>query len=285
MASDGRALEGWPTEPLIDVPGPDPFPWDRFGAMIRRTPRYLHLAWLLAGEPSVPKSRRAGVVAAAAYLASPVDLVPGFIPVVGQLDDMAIAMLALRAALRSLDEPTRTRVLAESNLVREDLDADIATIGATAGWLIRRGVRVSARLMRLAAIAGLAIGRVGVRVGIAAGRRGVRVGILGRADRDRRRRDGRAGRCRCRCDGRSDRPRGRVGGRRSGGPRRRAWRRLRRSRCRAHRRRGRRGPSIRQRETRPLGCGRAFRASLMRSRSRPCVSSRLWFVRTTTLIF
>ena len=161
MADDGRAMEAWPTEPLRDVPGPDPFPWDGFGVMIRRTPRYLRLAWLLAGEPSVPKSRRAGVIAAAAYLASPIDLVPGFIPVVGQLDDMAVAMLALRAALRSLDEPTRTRVLAESNLVREDLDADIATIGATAGWLIRRGVRVSARLMRLAAVAGMAIGRVG----------------------------------------------------------------------------------------------------------------------------
>ncbi len=157
---------------------PDPFPWDGFGALVRRTPRYLKLAWLLAGEPAVPRTRRAAVIAAAAYLASPVDLVPGIIPVVGQLDDLAIAMLALRAALRSLDEPTRTRVLTEADIGRDDLDADIGTIGAAAGWLLRRGVRVTLRLARLAMAAAVAAGRVGVRVGGSAGRAAVRGGVV-----------------------------------------------------------------------------------------------------------
>jgi uncharacterized membrane protein YkvA (DUF1232 family) len=161
-----------------EAPAPDPFPWDGFGALVRRTPRYLKLAWLLAGEPAVPRSRRAAVVAAAAYLASPVDLVPGIIPVVGQLDDLAITMLALRAALRSLDEPTRTRVLAEAELGRDDLDADITTIGLAAGWLLRRGARLTIRLVRLAALAALAAGRVGLRVGASAGRVAARGGLV-----------------------------------------------------------------------------------------------------------
>ena len=36
-----------------------------------------------------------------AYLSVPIDLVPDFIPVVGQLDDVIVAALALRYALRS----------------------------------------------------------------------------------------------------------------------------------------------------------------------------------------
>jgi uncharacterized membrane protein YkvA (DUF1232 family) len=164
------------SDAVAERPARDAFPGDRFGALVKRTPRYLRLAWALAGEPRLPRSRKLGVLGAAAYLASPVDLVPGIIPVVGQLDDLAIAMLALRAALRALDEPTRTRLLAESSLTQDDLDADLATIGATAAWLARSGARLTLRLARLAAMAGLAVGRKGLAVAAEATRRGVRAG-------------------------------------------------------------------------------------------------------------
>jgi len=129
----------------------DPFPTERFGALIRRFPRYLRLAWGLAGEPTLPRSRKVAVLGAAAYLASPIDLIPGVIPVAGQLDDVAVTVLALRAALRALDEPTRLRVLDEAGMAQEDLDADLATLGLAARWLARRGVRLGVTLARLAA--------------------------------------------------------------------------------------------------------------------------------------
>jgi uncharacterized membrane protein YkvA (DUF1232 family) len=55
----------------------------------------------LLGDDRVPRRRKLVLVALAAYLATPVDLVPDLIPVAGQLDDAIVAALALRFALRS----------------------------------------------------------------------------------------------------------------------------------------------------------------------------------------
>jgi uncharacterized membrane protein YkvA (DUF1232 family) len=55
----------------------------------------------LLGDDRVPRRRKLVLVALAAYLATPVDLVPDLIPVFGQLDDAIVAALALRFALRS----------------------------------------------------------------------------------------------------------------------------------------------------------------------------------------
>jgi len=55
----------------------------------------------LARDRSVPRRARVILWLLAAYLLSPIDLVPDFIPVVGYADDLIIASLALRAAVRS----------------------------------------------------------------------------------------------------------------------------------------------------------------------------------------
>jgi uncharacterized membrane protein YkvA (DUF1232 family) len=55
----------------------------------------------LARDRRVPRRTRVWLGVAGAYLASPIDLIPDFIPVLGQLDDLAVAGLALRAAVRS----------------------------------------------------------------------------------------------------------------------------------------------------------------------------------------
>lgn len=144
-------------------PGGDPFPRARFVALVGRLPRYLRLAWGLASEPRLSRTRKAGMLAAAAYLASPIDLVPGIIPVVGQLDDMAVALLAMRAALRALDPATRERHLAAAGLASGDVDEDLGALAATAGWLARRGIAVGRQLAILAAAASLTAGRAGAR--------------------------------------------------------------------------------------------------------------------------
>ena len=54
----------------------------------------------LARDPAVPRRRRLALIAVAAYLASPIDLVPDFLPVAGQADDALLVILVLRWLLR-----------------------------------------------------------------------------------------------------------------------------------------------------------------------------------------
>jgi uncharacterized membrane protein YkvA (DUF1232 family) len=70
-------------------------------ALARFIPDCLVLLRRLIGDERVPRRRKLILLALVAYLSMPIDLVPDFIPVVGHLDDVLIAALALRYALRS----------------------------------------------------------------------------------------------------------------------------------------------------------------------------------------
>jgi uncharacterized membrane protein YkvA (DUF1232 family) len=54
----------------------------------------------LLGDPRVPRRHKLLLGALVGYLAFPFDLVPDFIPVAGQIDDVLLVVLALRAVLR-----------------------------------------------------------------------------------------------------------------------------------------------------------------------------------------
>ncbi|HET6380642.1 MAG TPA: YkvA family protein [candidate division Zixibacteria bacterium] len=140
------------------------FPRERATALVRRLPGYARLAWALSRDPKLTPWRRAAVLAAAAYLASPIDLVPGIIPVVGQLDDAAVALLGLRYGLRGLPAAERAALLARTGITAADLDEDLRTVRHTAAWLARRGGRLGWRASR-----GLArLGARGVRSAVQA---------------------------------------------------------------------------------------------------------------------
>ncbi len=54
----------------------------------------------LRKDPRVPRSAKIAVVFAGLWVASPIDLIPEFIPVIGPLDDIVVVALALRYAGR-----------------------------------------------------------------------------------------------------------------------------------------------------------------------------------------
>jgi uncharacterized membrane protein YkvA (DUF1232 family) len=55
----------------------------------------------LGRDRRVPVLRRVQLIVLGAYLVSPIDVIPDFIPVIGHLDDAAIAAAVLRGVVRS----------------------------------------------------------------------------------------------------------------------------------------------------------------------------------------
>ena len=68
--------------------------------LARVVPELGRLFLALSRDARVPLWRRAQLLLLGAYLASPIDLIPDFIPVIGHLDDAAIAAVVLRGVVR-----------------------------------------------------------------------------------------------------------------------------------------------------------------------------------------
>jgi uncharacterized membrane protein YkvA (DUF1232 family) len=68
-------------------------------------PDCIVLVTRLARDPRVPRRRKLLLIALVGYLALPIDLVPDFIPVAGQLDDAMIVALVLRHFIKTGGEP------------------------------------------------------------------------------------------------------------------------------------------------------------------------------------
>ena len=81
-------------------------------------PNLVRLFSGLVRDPRVPLPAKVVLGLASLWLASPIDLIPDFIPVVGSLDDAIIAGLALRIVLGATDE----------RIVREHWHGDPATL-------------------------------------------------------------------------------------------------------------------------------------------------------------
>lgn len=68
--------------------------------MLRLLPDVLRLLKRLAADPEMPAGVRVGLVALLAFIASPIDLIPDVIPVIGFADDVIITALVLRWVTR-----------------------------------------------------------------------------------------------------------------------------------------------------------------------------------------
>jgi uncharacterized membrane protein YkvA (DUF1232 family) len=67
---------------------------------VRTLVSHLRLTARLLREPGVPLLTKAFPVVAAVYAISPLDFVPDFLPVLGQLDDAAVILIVLQAFLK-----------------------------------------------------------------------------------------------------------------------------------------------------------------------------------------
>ena len=95
-------------------------------------PHFVVLLKRLMTDPRVPTKSKVILGGTVAYLVSPIDVIPDFIPGAGQLDDVVVALLALHSILNRVDE----------DVVLEHWDGSESVI-----QMVRVGVRAAARIV------------------------------------------------------------------------------------------------------------------------------------------
>jgi uncharacterized membrane protein YkvA (DUF1232 family) len=98
-------------------------------------PRLLQLITRLARDPRVSGRAKTVLAGLAVYLASPVDLVPDFIPVLGYLDDVLLVAIVLDGLLTHVD---RAVLLQHWPGDARSLERVCRIAGRVAAWVPRR---------------------------------------------------------------------------------------------------------------------------------------------------
>ncbi len=71
--------------------------------LLQALPQLVRLLARLVGDPLLPRAAKLALAAAMVYLASPIDLIPDFVPVIGYLDDALVAALLVDGILNWVD--------------------------------------------------------------------------------------------------------------------------------------------------------------------------------------
>lgn len=102
-------------------------------------PRLMKLLWRLVRDPRVPARSKATLLVLGGYLAFPLDVIPDFIPGIGQIDDLVMIAFALDQMLNRVpDEVVREHWEGDEDVLqvlREILDIATAFVP---GWLKKR---------------------------------------------------------------------------------------------------------------------------------------------------
>jgi uncharacterized membrane protein YkvA (DUF1232 family) len=97
-------------------------------------PEILKLLWNVVRDKRVSKVVRGGLIGIAAYLAMPFDVVPDWIPVLGQVDDVVMLTVGVRALLRQVPEPViREHWTGEKRILEAVLGRPIRDIATNGG--------------------------------------------------------------------------------------------------------------------------------------------------------
>ena len=130
----------------------------RFWEAVKRLPADVKLAAYLARDPDVPNRAKAILAAGGGYAVSPIDFIPGVIPVAGQLDDVYVLLFAIQQALKRTPNEVAERHMTRAGIRYEDIEGDLQSVRD----LVRTAV------VKSAVIGGKALGRVSrAAIGIA----------------------------------------------------------------------------------------------------------------------
>ena len=119
--------------------------WKRWARLLKRD---AHVLYLAARDPRVPWYAKALALAVAAYAASPIDLIPDFVPVLGYLDDLIIVPLGIALVIRLIPAEVMQKHRVEASLAQERPVSRAAAIVIVLVW-IASGMLIGWWLYRL----------------------------------------------------------------------------------------------------------------------------------------
>lgn len=90
-------------------------------ASAARLATYLIALWKLFKHPQTPLAAKIVAIAVIAYAVSPIDLIPDFIPVLGQLDELILLPLGVALAVKLTPAPLWEARLREAEASAERL--------------------------------------------------------------------------------------------------------------------------------------------------------------------
>ena len=109
----------------------------------QRIRTYLLALWKLFRHPETPRAARWVAIAVIAYAVSPIDLIPDFIPVLGQLDDLILIPLGIALVVRLTPKPLWSALLEEARASPDPLPRLIwGAVAVIAFWLALIGLAV-----------------------------------------------------------------------------------------------------------------------------------------------
>jgi len=109
-----------------------------FLPLASRAPSYGRLVLALLTDHRVPASQKAILGLAAGYVASPLDLIPESIPIIGAVDDVVVLVLGLELFLEGLPDAILDEKLADLDIDREAFDRDRAQVRRLIPGPVRR---------------------------------------------------------------------------------------------------------------------------------------------------
>jgi uncharacterized membrane protein YkvA (DUF1232 family) len=124
-----------------------------FMPLFARAPLYGRLLIELMLDRRVPTTRKAIVGVALAYVASPVDLVPDFIPIISRLDDFAALVVSLDLLLEGVPREVMIEKLYQLGIDGRELERDMASVRRFLPTPIREAVlRLPDEIDRIVAV-------------------------------------------------------------------------------------------------------------------------------------
>ncbi len=130
---------------------------------IKRLPAYTKLLYRLYRDPLMTKKQKFLLYGALGYMISPIEVVPGIVPVLGQVDDLIIILNILKKVLHMSEEEKANRLLLEYGLSFEIIDEDIAISKDTARRFIAGTGRILGKTLMFAGRTTFHMGKIIVR--------------------------------------------------------------------------------------------------------------------------